>query len=420
MRTVLHSLTVAARALALFALIPAQAQPYPAEVQVGARTITDYEFDWGRDGNYCSNCNLGAGNNRFAFIDSSGNLWVGHVDPNTGALVPSNGQGKLVDTNATPAKVLGNGPEWMSLTQASALVYDRWIDGKRHSFNNQCVGFAHVTSDGSWVGGCMSNSKGYVLPIGTFTPGDPKPLVSYQNFSQVITNVYWRAMQDDAPQHEVLSGSSQTGVTRRWVTGTHKLFLTAPAAPDEYGRVYRQVFLYSADDDTLEQLTFEPTNKTSGFMWKAPDHNDKYLFFVRVGVTEVDVYALKNSDSGAPTWQVINRILPTPDNPFIYSAEPFVYEGKSYIFMSVSAEKQGHNLDATSQIAITGIDPNVPSYRVLTSDVPDARARRDPEYYVTTNGPYLYYNRYQLSSGQPAKPEGVFRIETGLGPQAAR
>ena len=85
--------------------------------------------------------------------------------------------------------------------------------------------------------------------------------------------------------------------------------------------------------------------------------------------------------------------------------------------MSVSREKQGHNLSVTSQIAISGIDPNVPSYRVLTSDVPDPRARRDPEYYITSNGPYLYYNRYILSDGQAARPEGVFRIETGLGPQ---
>lgn len=413
-------LTLISSACVLLALAPAvQAQPYSPEVQVGARGITDYEFDWGRDGVYCPSCNVGAGNNRFAFIDADGNLWVGHVNPDTGGFVPSDGKGKLVDTNTVPAKTLGNGPEWMSLTKASALVYDRWIDGKRHSFTNHCVGFAHVATNGSWEGGCLDGTKGYVLPIGTYTPGDEKPLLSYQNFSQVITNVYWRSMKEGSPQHPVITGSAQTGITRRWVTGTHKLFLTAPAKPDEHGRVYRQAFVYSADTDTLEQLTFDPTSKTSGFMWKAPDHNNKFLFFVRVGVTEVDVYALKNNDSGQPTWQVVKRIIPSSDNPFVYSAEPMVYEGKSYIFMSVSAEKQGHNLDVTSQIAISGIDPNVSSYRVLTSDNPDPRARRDPEYYITSNGPYLYYNRYILADGeQQAHIEGVFRIETGLGPQA--
>src|SRR5690348_3441948 len=140
MKTIRQGMVIAIHATLLFALATAaHAQSYPPEVQVGSRAISDYEFDWGRDGTYCSTCNVGAGNNRFAFIDNSGNLWVGHVNVDTGGFVPTNGQGKLVDTNATPANVLGNGPEWMSLTKNSALVYDRWLDGKPHSFYNACV-----------------------------------------------------------------------------------------------------------------------------------------------------------------------------------------------------------------------------------------------------------------------------------------
>lgn len=415
MKTIRQGMVIAIHATLLFALATAaHAQSYPPEVQVGSRAISDYEFDWGRDGTYCSTCNVGAGNNRFAFIDNSGNLWVGHVNVDTGGFVPTNGQGKLVDTNATPANVLGNGPEWMSLTKNSALVYDRWLDGKPHSFYNACVGFANVTSDGSWNAGCMSDSKGYVLPIGTFTQGDTKPMVSYQNFSQTSTNVYWRLAQDGAPQHFVFGPSNQTGVTRRWVVGTHKLFLTAPAPPDASGNVYRQAFLYDADGNTLQQLTFEPTNKTSGFMWQAPDYDNSFLFFVRVGVSEVDVYKFKNNQGGQPSWQIVNTIFASSDNPYIYSAEPFVYQGKSYIFFSVSATQEGHSV-TPSQIAISNIDPNAPWYQELTSNVPDVRARRDPEYYITSNGPYLYYNRYILSGGT-AQPEGVFRVDTGLGP----
>lgn len=418
MQKFLRYASIASQVCLLFGLASTvNAQTYPPEVQVGARTIIDYEFDWGRDGVYCPSCNMGAGNNRFTFIDGNGNLWVAHVNPDTGGFVPSNGEGVLLDTNTCPPGVTGNGPEWMSLTSASAIVYDKYIRGKKNLPNNHCVGFAHITQDGSWDSGCMDSSTGYVLPIGTFTPGDTKPMVSYQNASQHITDVFWRTMQQGSTQHEVLTGSAQAGVTRRWVTGTHKLFLTAPAPPDQNGVVYRQAFLYSADDGSLEQLTFDPTNKTSGFMWAAPEHNNKFLFFVRIGATEVDIYSLKNNNGGSPTWQIVNRIIPTSDYPFVYSAEPFVYEGKSYIFMSVSAQREGHNLSVTSQIAMTGIDPNEPSYRVLTSDVPLPRARRDPEYYITSNGPYIYYNRYILSDGQPAKPEGVFRIETGLGPQ---
>ena len=417
MQTILRTAACAGLLLALSPIARAQSSP---EIQVAARTVVDFEFDWGRDGTYCPNCNFGEGNNRFAFIDKDGNVWLARISVDTGNFWPTDGKGKLVDTNAITAGTIGNGPEWMALSQASAVVYDRFLEGKPHTYQNGCVGFAHASADRSWIGGCMPDTKGYTLPIGTGIVGDQYPMVSYQNFSRTVTNVYWRLMQDGAEVHEALSGSDQTGVTRRWVAGTHKLLLTAPAPPDATGTVYRQVFLYSTDDETLEQLTFEPTNKTSAFMWQAPEYDNRYVFFVRVGVTEVDVYRYLPNSGGSPSWQVINRIYSDPAFPYFYSAEPFVYKGKSWVFFSVSAEQQGHNISGTSQIAMSGIDPNESTFRVLTSDVPDARARRDPEYYITANGPYLYYNRYIVLSPGVAQPEGVFRIDTGLGPLAAK
>jgi hypothetical protein len=42
------------------------------EVQVSTVEIVDFEFDWGRDGVYCSTCNQGAGNARLTFTDRRG------------------------------------------------------------------------------------------------------------------------------------------------------------------------------------------------------------------------------------------------------------------------------------------------------------------------------------------------------------
>lgn len=417
--SMLRQKIVAVQAGLIFALAPpVYAQSFPPEVQVGTRTIVDAEFDWGRDGVYCSTCNFGGGNNRLAFIDSAGSLWVGHVDVNTGDFVPSNGEGKLADTNTMPANVLGNGPEWMSLSNASALVYDRWIDGQPHSYSSGCLGFAHE-SNGSWHGGCMDNSQGYVLPLGTFNVGDKSPMVSYQDFSQPETAVYWRLTQTGSPQHEVLSsGKDQNGATRRWVPGTHQLILTAPAPPDASGNIYRQVFLYSTDAETLQQLTFDPTDKDSAFMWQAPEYGNEFVFFARIADTEIDIYRYLTDGNGTSSWQVINRIQSAPEYPYIYSIEPFVYQGKSWLFFYVSAlEDQGsEHVTATSQIAMSGIEPGASTFRLLTSDVPDPRARRDPEYYITAKGPYLYYKRYILpGDGQPPEAEGIFRVDTGLG-----
>jgi hypothetical protein len=43
--------------------------------------------------------------------------------------------------------------------------------------------------------------------------------------------------------------------------------------------------------------------------------------------------------------------------------------------------------------------------------------RRDPEYFITAKGPYIYYNRYlPETDSRPAISEGVFRVDTQLGP----
>lgn len=413
-----QSTIVAAHASLLFVLSAAvHAQSIPSEIQVAARNVADFEFDWGRNGTYCPTCNFGDGNNRLAFIDKDGNVWIAHISVDTGNFGPTDGQGRLVDTNAINAATIGNGPEWVALTEASAIVYDRFIDGEPHTFFNGCVGLARaMATNVSWVSGCMPGTERYALPIGTGIMGDLYPMVSYQNFSRQVTNVYWRLIHAGSQVHEVLTGSDQTGVTRRWVEGTHMLLLTAPAAPDASGTVYRQVFLYSANDDTLEQLTFEPTSKTSGFMWRAPEYDNSYVFFVRVGVTEVHVYRYLPNADGPSSWQVINRIRSDPDYPYFYSAEPFVHNRKSWVFFSVSDEQQGHHIAGSSQIAMSGIGPGEQSFRMLTLDMPDVRARRDPEYYITANGPYLYYNRYIVLEPGVAQPEGVFRVDTGLGP----
>lgn len=417
MKRILRGATVAAQAGLLLLLAQmAHAQSFPPEVQVGTRTIIDYEFDWGRDGTYCPTCNFGAGNNRLSFIDKDGNVWVGYIDVNTGNFVPSDGEGVLVDTDAITAETIGNGPEWVASRRGSELVYTRFLEGKPHSFNNASVGFAHAGA-GSWVGGSMPGTKGYVLPVGSDNLDDPIPMVHYQNFSKTDTNVYWRVMKQDSTAQQIPIGSQQPGVTRRWVPGTHKILLTYPAAPDASGNVYRQVFLYSTSDGTTQQLTFDPTNKYWAFMWQAPEYDNEYLFFALVGNQEIDIYRNAAKGTGTPDWQVINRIWSTPDLPYIDSPEPFVYNGKSWLFFSVTATLEGHDVSATSQIAMSGIDPGVSSFRLLTSDVPDARARRDPEYYITANGPYIYYNRYiPTSTPGVAVSEGVFRVDPGLGP----
>src|SRR5262245_19109072 len=91
---------------------PETPQTYPEE-QISESDIVDFEFDYGRDGVHCDDCNFGDGNSRFTFTDEEQNLWLGHVDPVTGKFDPADGRGLFLDTDSAFATDFGNGPEWM-------------------------------------------------------------------------------------------------------------------------------------------------------------------------------------------------------------------------------------------------------------------------------------------------------------------
>ena len=71
-----------------------------------------------------------------------------------------------------------------------------------------------------------------------------------------------------------------------------------------------------------------------------------------------------------------------------------------------------------SSIWLSNIDAADPMFRKISNDSL-LRARIDPEIFITANGPYVYYNRFNQNV-DPQHPycakcsEGVFRAYTGL------
>ena len=393
----------------------APAQVLPPEVQVGTRAIFDFEFDWGRDGVYCPSCNGGTGNARLTYIDANHNLWLGYVDTNTGEFSPTNGQAVLIDTNATTSQEIGNGPEWMASQRGSEIVYTRWTDGQPRTPQYLNLGYARMLGS-IWKGGLVANSQLGILPVGTLEPNDPVPEVNFQLYatSGMTQKLYWRVVSPGAINNPIPISSTDPDMTRRWVKYTQDIILTAPAAPDGTGTVYRQVFLYHTANQTLEQLTSGATNKSWAFMWQAPEYGNENVFFTVVNGIHLVVYRNRPLPNGTSRWVVVNQIDMPPATPNIVSPEPFVLNGQSWIFFTLSSSRNGHDYSAPSLIAMTGIDPATPSLRMLTTDDTPLRARRDPEYFITANGPYIYYNRYLTTGSQIS--EGIFRVDTGLGP----
>ena len=389
------------------------AQPIIPEFQVSTAKIVDFEFDWGRDGIYCPTCNYGDGNSRFIWSDRDYSLWLGYVDYYTGNFYPENGKGVLIDNRASFSTDWGNGPEWMFSTGPSQIVYTRYADGVRPSALSAGVAVATQRSDQNWRGHHIFKAMQRQSPAATLDLDDPAPRINYQDARK--SKLYWRTA--NAPRtEELLPISEQTGGgSRRWVAGTRKIIYSGTAASGS-----GQVFLYDTDSGELEQLTFDETRKIGAFMWRAPEFNNEYVFYTMTDRTSISVYRKLRNSEGVLAWTEIKTVQMPQQIPYIWSPEPFVHNGKSWIFFTLSSSQYANDLSVPTQIAMTGIVPGEESFRMLTNDNTKYRVRLDPEHFITAQGPYIYYNRYiPKTDTNPLVAEGVWRVDTRLGPPAA-
>jgi hypothetical protein len=385
------------------------------EVLVSPYPIVDFEFDWGRDGVHCPSCNSGDGNDRLIFTDREYNMWLAYVDPATGDFIPEDGQGIRVDRRGAFATDFGNGPEWMFSTAGSQIVYTKYFPRRRMNTFTASVAIATQLEDGSWDAGIVQGGVKKQSPSGTLDLDDPAPRINYQDFAK--RNVYWR-VADDPDSEQLMPIANQTGGgSRRWVPGTRKVIFSGSAEPDDEGVVYQQVFIYDTDTEEFEQLTFDPLTKWGAFMWQAPEYDGEYLFFTVSDRTSLAIYRKLTNADGEPEWTVINEVEMPAALPYIWSPEPFIHRGRSYIFFQLSSDPIVTDMSVPTQIAMTGIDPNTPSFRMLTNDSSTRRVRMDPEHYITEQGPFIYYNRYiPKTETRPVINDGVWRVDTELGP----
>lgn len=370
------------------------------EILVTRDYIFDAEFDYQ--------------SSRFAWTDpTDGNVWIGNVDPTNGDFSPPDGKDVLIDINAF---FLNNGPEWVgNRAEEPRIVYTR-----RFGRSGDIVGMAEAKLiNGSWTANILPNSKGRIGPIASLEPNDPNPVILYMDFYSNSPQILgWRFLNDPMTEHHVPSTAGSHG--GRWVPGRRAIVYTKQFS--EGGE--RQAFHYSLKDNKVQQLTFDAGVKEAIFMWKAPEFNNEYVYFVSVrynGASEIRVYRKWDSDNdGTEEWAVFNTIRPPSPGIFLWSPEPFVHNGKSYIFTMATREEDRTKNSLPKQIWILGINPEEPFFRNL-SDPYISRVRLDPEVIVLDQGPVVYYNSYipgpdvDIFVGDKGY-EGIYRVDTGLGP----
>ena len=405
-----HLLRQRLRQLAALMLVPLglSAQAAGVETLVTNAAIVDFEFDWGRDGLYCPTCNQGAGNARLAWTDGKLNLWVANVDYATGAFVPANGRGVKVDTNTALVTTYGNGPEWAFSALGSQLVYTKYLPDQPPSDATAGVGVATMVN-GSWTNELLDDSLQRISPIATLDLTDAAAKIQYQDTTK--TKTFWRVVTDGAEEHQITVKGYSAGA-RRWVPGTGKVILTGKAASG-----YNQIFLFDTNTGDTQQLTNENGNVSGAMMWQAPEYNNEYVFFGVLNGKMLVVYRQLPDANGQLTWQVIQRNSLPAGFPYVWSPEYFVHNGRSYIFFQMNKTSVASNMSKPSQIGMVGILPDNNTLVNLTPDTATSRVRMDPEYYITAQGPFIYYNRYQLATTDTGPvPDGVWRVDTQLGP----
>ena len=385
------------------------------EFLVTSAAIPDFEFDSARDGVNCPGCNGGDGNSRLVFSDRTNNLWVGHVDFQTGAFLPPDGHGTLVATNATAATDYGNGPEWMFSNGDSRFVYTQ-CQAPCDPPNDATASLGLATQvGGTWTTTTLPNSLARASPSATMDLGDADPRFNYVDTAK--TAWYMRKASALGVEIQLPLSSLSNGNARRWVPGTRKIIFPGHD-PNDPQLLRQQIYLYDTDSGELERLTLHPKGAEGAMMWQAPEFNNEYVFFTLAKTRQkILVYRKIPGADKVPRWTIVKTISSPAALPFFFSPEVFTHNGRSYIFATVSSSEDFFDRRIPNHLAISGVDPLRQDARLLTNDTGTPRLRLDPEYFITAQGPFIYYIRLiPETDANPALNDGVWRVDTGLGP----
>lgn len=383
------------------AALAASAGPQQAPAWVPNETLVSPQFDL-LDPEYSQS------RARITWVDSVGSLWIAAIDRDTGMFLPTNGKGVLVDPDAMATgdlQIIGNGPEWLMSNRPDQIVYTKFLPGRAHTRENARLALAAQRSDGSW-GYQMLGDLPRNAPYASKDAGDAAPRISYVDR---LGNHYWREVSPRSTEN-LVADYPQSYYSMRFVQGQRA---TVFLAPDANGQ--KQVFRYWLDSQALEQITTDSRHESTSnvpWMWAAPEFGNQVLMATLTdNDTVLSVY--KQTDASIPAWSVIYTAT-APGGGTLGSPEPFVYGGKSYLFMHATV---GSEINA-SRILLSNVDAANPMMRQLTPDLP-LRTRRDPEVFITSSGPKMYYNRFRpsLTWCIPCS-EGIFMSDSGLGPPA--
>jgi hypothetical protein len=151
--------------------------------------------------------------------------------------------------------------------------------------------------------------------------------------------------------------------------------------PDSNGVL--QAARYDIDTEETEILTTDAGDKSEVWMWSAPEFGGDFVFS-----TVVDGCCLRVYRQLDGVWTVIRTFDPSAfsQRPAIFSPEPLVHNGQSYVVMQLAARRYG-----PGDIWIASIDPAQPMLVQISDPAQPNVVRTEPEWMTTPNGVFVYY-----------------------------
>jgi hypothetical protein len=141
--------------------------------------------------------------------------------------------------------------------------------------------------------------------------------------------------------------------------------------------------------------------------------NDKIFVYIQTGT---------NTD-GSPIFTQLNTILsPEAAEPYIFDPKPFIHCTpicQTYLVYSVSKTSTSQNgVTVPNGMAVSNLNPAAPLSTLLVSGLQlPAQQRLDPKFFITANGPYVYYNLITVqSSFSKYLNLGTYYIDMQFGP----
>ena len=406
-----------ASAASMLSAASALAQPFTPNETLASpqKDLIDYEFSQSRG--------------MLTWNDVDGKLWLASVDRATGLIVPSTGKGMLLDPDSMKfedAQITKNGPEFVS-TAGGDLIVTTKFDSPRHSARTARMSITapltaissctYISADGLWCTNFLPPDRPRIAPYGSNVDNDPAPRITYVDNEG---NHYWRELLNPSTERPIVGMPPNNFPVRHVVCND-------PTKPGARGIVYpiddgtgtAQVFYSNFDVNVPVQLTFDSGEKYEVWMWCAPEFNNELVFYTLVDNVELRVYRYQPDSGTDPRpWKAVLRYM--ADNGHkIWSPEPFLYNGRSFIFMAQTVRP--YNI--RSEIWIASADPENMLFRRITPRTEPLVQRTEPEVFITDQGPLIYFNSFTpdvLSNGRPNScrnpncSRGVWFADPGL------